>query len=63
MEPLWGMVKVSSLRNLDDIICSAYDLEPTLNTLKGDPKPRGGYVKKLFGEKEGPSKAITSPPP
>lgn len=35
MEPFLGMVKVSSLKSLDDAIWETYDLEPTVKSLKG----------------------------
>lgn len=35
MEPLRGMVKVTSPRSLDDTIRAAYDLEPIMKSLKG----------------------------
>lgn len=35
MEPLRGMVKVSSPRSLDDAIRATYDLEPTIKSLRG----------------------------
>lgn len=63
MEPLRGMVKVSSPRSLDDANHLAYDLEITMKMLRGGTKLRGLYVKKPFGDKEGPSKAKPSPPP
>lgn len=41
MEPLQGMVKVSSPRSLDDDIQAAYDLKPTMKSLKGGQMYKG----------------------
>lgn len=47
-QPLSGMVKVSSPRSLDDAIRAAYDLEPTVKSLRGDRFPRGRLIGSHF---------------
>lgn len=59
MEPLRGMVKVSSLRSLNDAIREAYDLEPTVKSLRVGSISKGFVNQKLFAE--GPSKEKTLP--
>lgn len=63
MESLQGMVRVSSLRNLDHAIRVAYDMEPTMKSLKGGRTYKGLATRKGFANKEGPSKAKPFPPP
>jgi len=43
-KPLRAMVKVSSPRSLDDAIRVAYDLEPTVKSLREDQYPRGWII-------------------
>jgi len=59
-EPLKGMVKVSSPRSLDNAIREAYDLEPTVKSLKGRSGSKGFISRKLF--LEGPSNSKVAPP-
>jgi len=63
MEPFQGMVKVSSPRSLDDAIRVAYDLEPTMKSLKGGQTYKGSTTRKTLADKEGPSKTKPFPPP
>lgn len=51
MEPLQGMVKVSSPRSLDDAIWAAYDLESAISSLRGNPPQKRASTKKGFIEK------------
>jgi len=53
MDPLQGMVKVSSPRNLDDAIRAVYNLESTMKSLKGGQMYKGSVTRKKFA-KEGP---------
>lgn len=41
MEPLGGMIKVSSPRSLDDAIRATYDLEPTMKYIRGGLLSKG----------------------
>lgn len=61
VEPLQGMVKVSSPRSLDAIQV-AYDLEPTMKSLKGGQTYNGSATQKTFADKEGPRDTTTVPP-
>lgn len=63
MDPLQGMVKVSSSRNLDDVIRAAYDRELIVKSLKGGKKYKGPITRKPFTNKEGTSKAKPFPLP
>lgn len=53
-EPLRGMVKVLNPRAMDDMIRAAYDLEPTVKSLREGSANKAPPNQKLL---EGPSKA------
>lgn len=55
-EPLRGMVKVSHPRTMDNAIRAAYDLEPTVKSLRGGSANKALPNRKLL---EGHSKAKT----
>lgn len=58
---LIGMVKVCSLRSLDNAIQAAYDLEPTVKSLRGRSVSKGLANRKPY--LEGPRRAKTAAPP
>lgn len=60
MEPLRGMVKVSSPRSLDDAIRATFDLERIVKSLRGGLVSKGSANQKSFAE--APSKAKAVPP-
>ena len=53
-EPLRGMVKVSNLRVMDDVIRVSYDLESIVKYLRGGSTNKASLSRNLL---EGPSKA------
>lgn len=59
MDPMRGMVKMSSPRILDDDIWVAYDLDPTMKLLRGGPVSKVLSIQKIFAK--GPSKAKVIP--
>lgn len=61
MDPLQGMVRVSAPTKPDNAIRVAYDLEPTVKSLKGGKTLRAIVVRKGLPNKEGPSKAKPFP--